>query len=51
MQGMPHDDIAAEFGYANRGTAWRVVNKALTERVDGAVEEYRQMELARLDAL
>lgn len=51
MQGMPYDDIAAALGYANRGTAWRVVNKALTERVDGAVEEYRQVELARLDAL
>ena len=51
MQGMSYDAIAAELGYANRGTAWRVVNKALTERVDGAVEEYREMELARLDSL
>jgi hypothetical protein len=51
MQGMSYDDIASELGYANRGTAWRVVSKALTKRVDSAVDEYRQMELARLDAL
>jgi orotate phosphoribosyltransferase-like protein len=50
-KGVPYDQIASEVGYANRGTAWRVVNKALTERVDSAVDEYRQMELARLDAL
>jgi orotate phosphoribosyltransferase-like protein len=51
MQGMSYDAIASELGYANRGTAWRVVSKALSERIDGAVEEYRHVELARLDAL
>ena len=51
LQGVPYDDIAREVGYSNRGTAWRTVTKALRERVDEAVEEYRQTELARLDAL
>lgn len=51
LAGSEYEDIAREVGYSNRGTAWRAVNKALRERVDGAVDEYRELELARLDAL
>ena len=51
LTGMPYDDIAAEVGYANRGTAWRAVQRALRDRAFEAVDEYREMELSRLDAL
>jgi len=51
LKGYSYDDIAEEVGYSSRGTAWRTVRKALSERVDEAVDEYRQTELARLDTL
>ncbi len=51
LQGHSYDAIAAEVGYANRGTAWRTVSKALAERADIAVEDLRTMEMARLDYL
>ena len=51
LQGHEYDEVAELVGYSNRGTAWRTVTKALRERVDSAVDEYRQLELARLDAL
>lgn len=51
LAGLEYADIAREVGYSNKGTAWRAVNTALRERVDSSVEEYRQTELARLDAL
>ena len=51
LAGTSYDDIAAEVGYANRGTAWRTVQRALHDREVDAVDEYRQMELARLDVL
>ncbi len=50
-QGHTYDQIASEVGYANRGTAYRVVRKALDENVAQAVEEYREVEVARLNAL
>ncbi len=50
-QGHTYDQIASEVGYANRGTAYRVVRKALDENVADAVEEYREVEVARLNAL
>jgi hypothetical protein len=51
MAGHSYDDIAEQVGYANRGTAWRTVQNALSERKVQSVDEYRQLELARLDAL
>lgn len=51
MQGHSYDDIARAVGYANRGTAWRTVQRALHDREVEAVDEYRVTELARLDAL
>jgi len=50
-QGHTYEEIAGEVGYANRGTAYRVVRKALDENVAAAVEEYREVEVARLNAL
>lgn len=51
LAGHSYDDIAEQVGYANRGTAWRTVQQALFERKVESVDEYRQLELARLDAL
>ncbi len=48
---MSYDEIASAVGYANRGTAWRTVQRALQDRTFHAVDEYREVELARLDAL
>lgn len=51
LAGHSYDDIAQQVGYANRGTAWRAVQKALREREAEAVDVYREVELARLGAL
>jgi hypothetical protein len=51
LAGLSYDDIAEQVGYTNRGTAWRAVQHALRERTLQAVDEHREMELARLDAL
>jgi len=51
LGGHCYDDIAAEVGYANRGTAWRVVNDALRGELVEGVQDYRRLELARLEAL
>lgn len=50
-QGKSFDEIARHLGYANRSSAWRLVDRALKSQVADAVQEYRAMELARLDAL
>lgn len=51
LTGMPYDEIASAVGYANRGTAWRTVQRALRDRTFKAVDEYREMEMTRLDTL
>ncbi|MFZ0325574.1 MAG: hypothetical protein WAN48_15755 [Actinomycetes bacterium] len=51
MAGLSYDEIAREVGYANRGTAWRTVTKALEQKVADSVDELRQVEGERLDAL
>lgn len=50
-QGHTYEEIASEVGYANRGTAYKVVRKTLDENVAHAVEEHREIEVARLNAL
>lgn len=49
--GRENAEIARELGYANNGTARKVVDRALRERTSERVDEYRETELARLDAL
>ncbi len=49
VQGHTNASIAREVGYANRGTAYRVVRQALDERVADNVDELRATEVARLD--
>jgi hypothetical protein len=51
LAGYSYDDIATEVGYANRGTAWHVVVEALRRETVEGIEQYREVELARLDAL
>ncbi len=50
-QGLSYEQIAQEVGYANRGTAYTVINHALQAREAESVAELRAMEVARLDAL
>lgn len=51
LQGHTYDEVAAEVGYANKGTAWRTVSKALAEQKVQAVDELRALEVRRLDYL
>ncbi len=51
VEGHTYQEIAREVGYANRGTAYRVVQQALSQRVDEGVDELRRLEQERLDAL
>jgi hypothetical protein len=51
LHGKTYDQIAREVGYANRGTAHRVVMKALADRLVEDIDALREFEAARLDAL
>ena len=51
LAGYNYDDIAEQVGYANRGSAWRAVQSTLHEKAVESASEYRELELARLDAL
>ena len=51
LDGHSYDHIANELGYANRSGAWKAVNGALRARTSEAVDEYRELEIARLEAL
>jgi hypothetical protein len=48
--GKSYDEIARALGYANRGSAWRLVQNALQSAVTASIEEHRAIELERLDA-
>lgn len=50
-EGHTFDQIATKVGYANRGTAYRVVKAAFETRIAADIDEHRAMEVARLDAL
>src|SRR5664279_1242242 len=49
--GCSYDEIAADLGYANRGSAYRLTQNALKPTVDRIAEDHLGYELARLDAL
>jgi hypothetical protein len=49
--GHTYDRIAAELGYANRGTVYRVVANALETQTVEAVDQLRSLEVERLDRL
>src|SRR5947207_2593579 len=42
---MTYDQIAAQCGYENRGTAWRAVQRELQRNISTNVEEMRREEL------
>jgi len=49
--GLTYEQIAAELGYANRGTVYRLVAEALKAQTVEAVGEHRSLEVERLDML
>lgn len=51
MAGMTFTEIANALGYSNRGGAHKAVSRALKKWGWNTVDEYRQIELQRLDAL
>jgi hypothetical protein len=50
-RGYTYDEIADDLGYANRGSAWRLVRNALLANVTAEFEQYRTAEILRLDAI
>ena len=50
-QGATFESIARRVGYANRGTAHRVVTAAYQHRIIEDIDFHRTMEVARLDSL
>jgi transposase-like protein len=51
MQGMTYQQIADEMGYKNAGSVYTIIKAAQERQLGAAVEDYRETELARLDAL
>ena len=51
MQGLSYQQIADEMGYASRGSVYKIIKDAQTVQLVDAVEEHRNLELGRLDAL
>lgn len=49
--GCTFDQIAKKVGFANRGTAHRVVTQAYTERIADDIDAHRALEVCRLDAV
>ena len=49
--GHSYDEIADELGYANRGSAWRAVDRGLRAERDGRAGEYFQTQLDRYEAI
>lgn len=49
--GLTFDDIADALGYANRGSAWKAVRRALQKWGSETVDEHRALELSRLDTI
>lgn len=47
--GWSYDDIAAEVGYANRGSAHRAVKQGIADITRESASELLELELARLD--
>ncbi|MEO6472955.1 MAG: hypothetical protein ABIO14_14255 [Aeromicrobium sp.] len=50
-QGCTFDQIAKQVGFANRGTAHRVVTTAFRNRISDDIDMHRDIELNRLEAL
>ncbi|WP_299442285.1 hypothetical protein [uncultured Phycicoccus sp.] len=51
LAGHSYQKVADDLGYANRGTVHRIVHTALARHEAENVEDFRALELARLDHL
>ena len=51
MQGLTYQAIADVMGYKNAGSVYAIIKGAQERQLGAAVEDYRQTELARVDAL
>jgi transposase-like protein len=51
LAGNSYDDIARQVGYTHRGSAHRAVRQALHDREVAAIDQLREQEVNRLDAL
>src|SRR3954451_16820147 len=51
LTGHTYQQVADHMGYANRGTVYRIVQEALQARQADSIDELRQLEMSRLDAL
>lgn len=49
IDGATYDEIAARLGYANRSGAFKAVNDALADVPRESVEEYRHLQIERLE--
>jgi pantothenate synthetase len=49
--GLTYAAIAIDMGYANRGTVYRIISEALKAQNVEAVDQLRNLEVARLDKL
>jgi hypothetical protein len=49
--GLTYEQIAAELGYASRGTVYRIVSEALQAQTVEGVDQLRSVEVERLDTL
>src|SRR4051794_27570684 len=51
LTGHTYQQVADQMGYANRGTVYRIVQETLHARQAESIDELRQLEMSRLDAL
>ena len=50
-EGSSYDEIAEQLGYANRGSAWKAVDRGLRVQRDLRADEYLQLQLDRLESI
>jgi len=51
LAGLPYDVIAERLGYANKGGAWKAVERGLRDTMRPAGDDLRALMLYRLDAM
>jgi len=50
-EGSSYDEIAEQLGYANRGSAWKAVDRGLRVQRDLRADEYLQTQIDRYEAI
>jgi hypothetical protein len=51
QEGHSYDEIARQVGYANRGAAYKAVQRALLDVIRQPAEELRRIEMERLEEM